>query len=308
MATCWAKRAVIFIVCAWVLPVEIANAQDVEPRRWTPMPVGINVIGAGYIKTDGDILFDPVSQVEDVVLSSHLLVATYARSMALWGRSARFDAIVPIQSAHWKGLLQGEPASAVRKGFGDPILRMSINLYGAPAMNMDEFRKHTAGKPVSTMIGAALIVTLPLGEYFEDKLLNLGGNRLVLRPQMGVLHTRGKWSFELTGSVFIFAENDDFFGGVTRKQDPVLAGQAHVIRFFERGYWASLSAAYGLGGQSILSGSTQDDSRRNVIGAVSFGMPLTPKQGLKFIYLVQRTNTETGADLDSFGVSWSKRF
>lgn len=35
-------------------------AQDIEPRRWTLLPVGMNVPGAGVIRTDGDIALDPV--------------------------------------------------------------------------------------------------------------------------------------------------------------------------------------------------------------------------------------------------------
>ena len=42
-----------------------AQAQDLEPRRWTPLPAGLNVVGAGYIATRGDVFLDPVLLVED---------------------------------------------------------------------------------------------------------------------------------------------------------------------------------------------------------------------------------------------------
>ena len=42
----------------------LCAAQDIEPRRWTPLPVGMNVLGAGIIYTDGDIAFDPVLELE----------------------------------------------------------------------------------------------------------------------------------------------------------------------------------------------------------------------------------------------------
>ncbi len=308
MPTCWVKRAAFLIVCAWVLPVEIVNAQDIEPRRWTPMPIGLNVIGAAYVYTQGDIGLDPVLLLEDVKQSSHGMGVSYARSVSVFGRSARIDAIVPVASVHWKGLLDGSSASTSRKGLVDPSLRFSINLYGAPAMNFEEFKQRSVSLPVNTVIGAALIVRMPLGNYDEDKLLNLGQNRFMLRPQIGVLHTHGKWSYEFTASAFIYSDNDEFFGGNTRKQDPMLAAQGHVIRVFDRGYWVSLSAAYGWDGESFINEVPKDDGARNIVGALSFGVPLNKTQGLKFTYLARRTNTNTGADLNSFGVGWSKRF
>ena len=85
------------------------------------------------------------------------------------------------------------------------------------------------------MASAAVAVSVPLGEYFDDKLLNLGHNRVVIRPQIGILHTRGKWSYELTGSAFLYGDNDDFYGGSTLEQDPLYALQAHLIRTFNKG-------------------------------------------------------------------------
>jgi hypothetical protein len=272
------------------------------------MPTGVNVIGFAYARTAGDIGFDPVSLIEDVDTDVHSLVLTYARSISLFGRSARIDAIVPWQKAHWEGLLNGEPASATRSGFADPTFRLSINLVGVPAMDQEEFKKRAVAQPVNTVVGAALIVTAPLGHYLEDKLLNIGANRFTVRPQIGAVHTRGKWSFELTGSTFFYSENDEFYGDTTWEQDPLHAIQAHVIRVFKPGYWGSLSAAYGWGGESTIGGQQKDDDRRDFLAALSFGFPVTPNQGLKLVYLYRQTNTGTGADLDTLTLAWSMRF
>jgi hypothetical protein len=45
--------------------MNVAQAQDLEPRRWSHLPTGLNVIGIGTGWTDGDILFDPVLLIED---------------------------------------------------------------------------------------------------------------------------------------------------------------------------------------------------------------------------------------------------
>lgn len=303
-----AKPPAFFVMCLWLLLTSQAHGQDVEPRRWTSLPVGVNVIGAGYAYSTGDVAFDPVLLIEDAEVDMQTLIVSYARTFALFKRSARFDAVVPWQHGSWKGLLDGAPASATRVGLADPTFRLSINLVGAPAVGMDEFRKRAATQPVNTVVGAAIAVKVPLGEYFEDKLLNLGQNRYIFRPQIGVLHTRGKWSYELTGSTYFYSDNNDFYGDNTLGQDPVHALQAHVIRVFKPGFWASLSAAYGWRGESTVSGVPSNNDKSDLLAALSVGFPVTRTQGIKLFYLRSETHRVTGADLDTLGIIWSTRF
>ena len=86
-----------------------------------------------------------------------------------------------------------------------------------------------------TILGVALEVTVPVGEYHEEKLINLGTNRWTFRPQIGVVHSWGKWAAELTGSAFFFTDNDDFYQNTAREQDPLLALQGHLIYTFRAG-------------------------------------------------------------------------
>ena len=291
-----------------LLPIDRARSQDVEPRRWTALPVGVNVIGVAYAYSTGDIAFDPVMLVEDATLDLDTLVVTYARTFGLLGRSARLDMVVPWQHGTWEGVLDGMPARAVRTGLADPQFRLSINLYGAPAAGMEEFKKRAMTQPVNTIVGAGISVSVPLGEYFEDKLLNIGQNRYIIRPQIGVLHTRGLWSYELTGSTFHYTDNDDFFGGNKLEREPVRALQAHIIRVFKPGLWASLSAAYGWRGESTVNGVASDNDKSDYLLALSFGFPVTRSQGVKMVYMRSQTRRITGANLDTLALAWSVRF
>jgi hypothetical protein len=177
-------------------------AQDIEPRRWTPLPVGMNVFGVGIIYTEGDIAFDPVLELEDVTVEQKMAVVSYMRAFDLLGKSARFDIRLPYKDAQWEGRLAGVPGTADRKGPGDPRLRLSVNFIGAPALKGKAYQTFRASNPVNTVVGAALSVTLPFGDYNDERLLNLGQNRLIFRPQLGVVHTRGHWSYELPARSF----------------------------------------------------------------------------------------------------------
>ena len=147
----------------------------------------------------------------------------FLHAFGLLGKSARFDLRLPHKSTRWKGLLDGVPASTGRTGLGDPIVRLSVNFFGAPALGRRELQRFRAARPINTVAGAAVAITLPLGDYEKDKLLNLGQNRFSIRPQLGVVHTRGPWSYELTGSVFFYTDNNEFLG-TTREQDPAADG------------------------------------------------------------------------------------
>lgn len=283
-----------------------ACAQDLEPRRWSHLPTGLNVLGAASAYSDGDIYLDPVLLIEDATFDIYSAALGYVRTFEMFGKSARVDVNLPYSTAHWEGLVDGEYASRRQHGIMDPRVRFSMNLYGAPPMKGKEYMAFRQQNPVNTTVGVAVAVVLPLGTYNPTRLLNLGKNRTVVRPQLGVLHQRGKWQFELTGSVFLYQDNDEFWNGNTLEQDPMWFAQAHAIYSIKPGWWTSLSAGYAYDGEGIVNGEPKPlTSQRQLYMALSLGMPISRTQGLKFTWLGSRTNTSAGSDYDSLIVAWS---
>ena len=45
-----------------------ADAQELEPRRWSHLPIDTNFVGLAYASTEADIAFDPVLKVEGATL------------------------------------------------------------------------------------------------------------------------------------------------------------------------------------------------------------------------------------------------
>jgi len=281
------------------------EAQELEPRRWSHLPKGANFLGGGYAYTEGDLVFDPVLKIEGATVELHTLALKYIRSFELLGRSARIDLAGAYQDGTWEGLLNGVPARAERSGWADPVVRLAVNLLGAPPLDGQEFADYRAEIKGETIVGAGLAVKVPLGEYFEDKLINLGSNRFTIRPQLGVVHTRGRWSFELTGSAWIFTDNDDFFGGKTLEQDPFFAIQGHIVYSFRPGLWIASGLGYGLGQESTVDGDSKDDRKQDVVWGLSVGYPITRSFGVKVRYLGRRAQADTGIDSDNFTVGAS---
>ncbi|MEZ5988884.1 MAG: transporter [Planctomycetota bacterium] len=284
------------------------GAQDLEPRRWTHLPAGSLTGSLTYVHTRGDVIFDPVLQLDDVTVESDTVVASVVHAFDLFGVTGRFDLIAPWQDIRWKGLVSGAPASRSQQGFDDPWVRLSINLAGAPALRGKEFVEYQQAHPDRTVVGVGFGAKLPLGKYDPDRLLNIGQNRFAFMSQLGAVHYRGPWSFELTGTTLLFTRNDDFFGGNTLEQDPVFAVQGHVVHTFANRWWVSAGAGYTRGGESRINGVAKDDERVNLFTGLAFGMPIGGSQGLKLAYIRGDAREAVGSDTDSLLLSWTIRF
>jgi hypothetical protein len=298
----FARCLYVFLILG--LPL-LCFAQELEPRRWSHLPSGKNFVGGGYVYTNADIFFDPVLRIEDAEMEMHTWAFKYIHTFELLEKSARIDFTQAYQEGRWSGLLNGAPASITRSGLSDSALGFAINLYGAPPLEGKEFATYRAKVDVETIVGAALVVHLPTGDYMSDKLINLGTNRFTFRPQLGVVHNRGKWSFEITGAVWLYTDNNDFYNGRKLEQDPYFTSQIHLVYTIRPGLWASASAGYGYGGKSTLDGVEKNDRRENLAWALSAGCPITRQFGVKFVYLSSRTQKSIGQDTDSIGMSFN---
>jgi hypothetical protein len=171
-----------------------------------------------------------------------------------------------------------------------------------------EFALYRGEHETNTVIGASIALTLPLGQYFDDRLINIGNNRWSVRPQLGVSHTRGPWSFELTGSVFIFSDNNSFIDKAVLKQKTLYAAQSHVIYHFNPGLWATLSAAYAAGGRVYIDQQKTAFEVDNWLWAAGFGFTVGKTQSLNLTWFSGRTQNRVGRDSDNLLLSWSKRW
>lgn len=284
-----------------------AIAQELTPRRWSHLPIDTNIAGVGYVYTNAGIFLDPVLQVKDLELVMNTVVARYIRSFDFLGKSSRIELGQGYQDGTYKGLLQGKSAKAHRQGLTDTVLRFSSILYGAPPLKgkeLQEYRQSVANN--DTLVGAAIIVQLPTGDYSQSQLINIGSNRFTIRPQLGVTHQRDKWTYEASASMWYFTDNDDFWKGTERQQDPFWAFQSHVLYTFKPGFWTSASIGYGIGGQNEINGINKDDSSENLAYSLAAGYSFTRQFGVKVAYVGTRTQTDTSFDSDSIvvGLSW----
>jgi hypothetical protein len=180
---------VILVLTGLGLP-ERAGAQDLEPRRWSHLPIGQTIVGVGYGYTEANVFFSPVLKLTDGTSRINALGVSAIHTFDLAGKSARISLLLPYLSGRWEGDMEGEFQIVHRKGGGDPRLRLSVNLYGAPALKGSEFVRYRTEHSTNTVIGASIAMTVPLGKYCDDCLINIGNNRWSVRPQVGVVRQR----------------------------------------------------------------------------------------------------------------------
>ena len=296
----------ILLLCVLVSGTQPLSAQELTPRRWSHLPMNLNIFGVGYVYTKADIYLDPVLQVEDLKLEMNTVAMRYIRTGKFLGKSARFELGQGYQDGTWDGLLEGKHATAHRQGFTDTLLRVSTILYGAPPLEGKEFKEYRKSvADCETLVGAAIIVQLPTGDYSNDQLINLGTNRFTFRPQLGVVHQRGRWTYEVSGAVWMFTDNDDFWKGTEREQAPFYTIQGHLIYTFRPGLWLSSSVGYGYGAQNTINGDVKDDRGENLAFALAAGYSISRNMGFKLAYIGTRTQTDKGFDSDSVAVAFS---
>ncbi len=245
-----AHPSATLVALALVASAPLAQAQSIEPRSYSNAPVGVNFLIAGYAYTSKGVSFDTALPITDPQLHTSSAVVGYARVVDLWGKSGRFDVVVPYTWLSGTAKYQGNPVERDVNGFGDPLFRLSVNLYGAPALTLPEFRSYEQ----DLIIGASLQVSVPAGQYDDTKLVNLGAHRWFFRPEVGISKALGQWTLEFKAAATLFTDNNDFFNGNTRAQDPLYSFQAHAIYNFRSGIWGSVDATYFAGGRTTLDG------------------------------------------------------
>jgi len=280
-----------------------ACAQDIEPRAYSNAPVGVNFLIAGYAYTRGGVVFGPSLPIINPNLNTSNAVLGYARVLDFFGMSAKFDATVPYQWLSGTAEFRGQTVPRDVNGFANSAFRLSVNIYGAPALTLKEF----AGWEQDVIIGASFRVTAPWSQYDDSKLINIGTNRWSFKPEVGLSKAIGPWTMELVAAATLYTDNTDFFGGTTLSQAPIYSMQGHLIYGFHSGIWASLDATYFVGGRTTVNGVLNNDLQQNWRVGGTLAFPVNRENSIK-LYASSGVSARTGNNYDLLGVAWQYRW
>jgi hypothetical protein len=288
---------------ALVAGAATVHAQSIEPRSYSNAPVGLNFLIGGAAYTRGGIAFDSSLPLTEPNLTTTSAVLGYARVLDLWGRSGKFDVVIPYTRLSGSALYLGDSIERNVTGLADPAFRLSMNFYGAPALSLSEFKSYEQ----DLIVGASLQVLVPVGQYDPTRLVNIGTNRWYFKPEIGVSKAVGPWTLEGMAAVTLFTTNGEFFNGNRRSQDPLYSIRTHLIYNFPRGIWGSADATYFAGGRTTLNGTLNDDLQQNWRLGATLAFPVDARHSAR-LYASRGVSARTGNSFDLIGAAWQYRW
>jgi len=289
---------ILMVLTTVVLPGAV-GAQEIEPRIYANIPVGMNFLAVGYSYSSGNVFMDPALPIEALDARLNIVLARYIRSFNLFGAPAKFKAVLPWSSGQWDGILDGEFRTRDTSGFADARLGLGVLLVGAPVLEPSEFSSYEQ----EMVIGLGFNLVAPSGQYDPRKIINLSSNRWSFRSELGLSKAFNKWTVEVAGGVWIYTDNRDFFGGNTLSQDPFLVAKVNVVRSIRPGLWWAVGTGYGQGGRTFVNGEPRNTKQKNWRITAMMVYPLSPTQGLALTVVSGRT-FQAGPDYDVVALAY----
>ena len=248
----------------WVLAVLVliafplcASAQ-VPPRFYWHSLDGGKAVPVIYMDMSGNVNpLDPAHLViPESSFEANVALGGYAHTFSAFGRSAFAAALLPMGRVSGDASLFGRTFDQDASGFGDPTLEIVVNLVGPGSIkNIPDMLRYEPGFSLDLLFD----VIVPIGEYDNDQLLNLGQNRWMGRIATPIVWQLGDWvpgrrtTLELLPSVWFFGDNDDFVGH-DLSTDPKFQLEAHLTRDFHQDFWGSFDMNWVNGAESSING------------------------------------------------------
>jgi hypothetical protein len=254
----------------------------------------------GYAFSQGAL---PANQtLRDPNLNINSAFVAYARGLDISGKSAKIDVIVPTICLDGYATMDSQRVTRDVCGVGDIKARLSYNFFGAPASELKDF----ANFKQDVILGTSVQVTMPTGQYAEEKLVNIGANRWAAKLGVGVSKKLNNFLFELAVDTEFYTKDSQYILGA-REQDFIYSGQVHVIYNFSKAIWIALDSNYYGGGESYLNGVGQEDTLDNFRTGLTFAFPLSRSYSLK-LYGSSGVITRAGTNFDTLGVALQYKF
>ncbi len=281
-------RDLLFLPCFTLLACNTPAFADNDARDYIPLEPGTTLIANYFNHTSATDMYangDKTSQ--DVNLSANIGIFRPVYYTQIGPYVIDPQLIIPFgqQSLDGSGVGGVEVSSS---GLADPIVTATI-----------WFVNDTETK---TWLGFTPFVTVPIGEYDEEKSVNLGANRWAFKPEFGFVKGFGNYFFELIGNCEFYTDNDDYSAAsVTLEQDLLYTLESHVSYNFTDAFYVSGDYFYHNGGETEINGINQDNEKDDHALQLSLGFMLNPSYQLLVKYKSD-VKVENGLKTNTLGL------
>jgi len=283
-------RAGNFSIALFIVMLCVSNAtmaQGDGARFYWKSLMGTNAIPVIVNSMGGNANpFDPSNSIiPGSDFSATMSMAGYAKMLPLGKRSGMVSLLVPMGRLSGDLLLGGLDYSATTRGFGDPMLQVSVNVIGPKAiMNIPDMLRYKPGFSVD-IVGS---LAFPLGEYDNTNPVNIGQNRWYGRIGTPVVWQIGPWvpgkrtTLEFLPAIWFFGDNNDFVG-TTMETKPMYQLEGHITRDFMERIWGSIDVISYSGGKATIDG-VEGDALNNLGMGGTLGYQINDNMQLNLSY------------------------
>jgi Putative MetA-pathway of phenol degradation len=265
------KKLILFFLMSLI--INRLLAQEIEPRSYAVVPTGLHAMALSYTFSSGNVITEGSSPIQNLNVTNNVFNLGYVRTYTLFNRLARLAVSVPFGFLNGSAKFQGIDTSGSRTGFYDGRIKFGVNLFGSPALAPQDFQKFQE----QTVFGTSLVISVPIGQYYPSKLINLGSNRWGFKPELGLSHREGRLFYEIYSGVWFYTTNTDFFKSYVQQENSLFTFQAHVDYTFKHGKYLALNGGYADGGETSLNGMEQHDEDQNWRIGATFSSPVFNK-------------------------------
>lgn len=253
--------------CSLAQPLA-ANAADVLPGAYTPLPAGTHLVQGFYTYTERN---QQVAQGNalpiNARLDSGIAQLRYMRFLNLGGYIVSPNILLPFG----KQVARNDSAAlGSAGGVADAVLSATVWL-----RNDAQARSY---------IGVTPFLVLPTGDYDPNQALNLGENRWKFILQGGLnTAVADKVHFDLIGDVTVYGDNDQYGRTNARLgQDRSYQLQTHLRYKCSPTSELSLGASHVWGGETQVNGVMKNNALKTtklILGGATFLRPSTQLAG-----------------------------
>lgn len=253
------KKGIWAIICTCLLIPAVGFA-DNNMRDYIAAPPNTLLSLLYYHHITGDELYADGDKAADIDLTQDLFLLREVYYFNMGSHLANAQVIIPFGEAS----LEAGGTDDSSSGIGDIILLGTFWF-----VSDDKTKTYFAFSPY---------FFLPTGDYDENRIINMGGNRLAFREEFNF--TKG-WEvnpghnlyFEVTTGVDFFADNDEYQGNDELSQDPLFNLESHLSYDLTKNVAVSFDYYGHWGGDSDVNGLDQDASinTQTIGGTVTYG-------------------------------------
>ena len=273
-------------------------------RDYIPLPAGSNLFCVYYDHVSANNLYQGGNKIgNDFNQRANIGLIRYVHYLnagnALYGEGGfTIDPqfIIPLVDINLSGDYEdlNNDREFSTSGVGDPIILATFWFINAPEQKF--------------WVGFTPWVTLPLGEYNKNRLASPGGNRWVIKPEIGIVKGFGEKTYLdlILGGEF-YTDNNKFAGNNKLKQDPALLAEVHLSYDITKQWAVSLDYYYAHGRETKVNGVKQDDRQSNHAVGTTFFFMIGGNNQLLFSYR-EDVSVRSGSKTSTFGLRWAHIF